>query len=48
MTAHSHPTTSALFLPRLPFPALPRRLPRPDRQGLSRRELRDLVAEMLG
>ena len=33
---------------RLPLPTLPVRQPRLDRQGLSRRELRELVAEMLG
>ena len=33
---------------RLPLPAFPVRLARPDPQGLSRRELRALVAEMLG
>ncbi len=45
MTTNSHPTALALPFLRLPLPTLYLRLPRP---GLSRRELRDLVAEMLG
>jgi hypothetical protein len=30
------------------LPAFPVRIPRPERSGMSRRELRELVAEMLG
>ena len=50
MTISSHHTSlSTPFHPlRLPLPALSVRLPRLDRQGLSRKELRELVAEMLG
>ena len=50
MTISSHQTTlSTPFRSmRLPLRTLPVRLPRLERQGLSRRELRELVAEMLG
>ena len=52
MNTHFNQTPPAMpfaYAPsRLPRPALQLRLPRPEKQGLSRRELQALVAEMLG
>ena len=50
MTPNSHHTSlsTPFHALRPPRPALPVRLPRFEKAGLSRRELRELVAEMLG
>ena len=50
MTPNSHhtPMSTVFHALRPPRPTLPVRLGRFEPPGLSRRELRDLVAEMLG
>ncbi len=48
MTTRSHQIALSTPFAPIRLPVRPIRLPGLDRQGLSRRELRELVAEMLG